>query len=450
MYLTVSATLSSPDAPVYTTQQHGVTPAPPLACFRHPDNEMKSPTPPLPPPTPPKSPRSPSIRTTATHATHTTLTSYSHETLDTDFGSDSQTFGTHADVDSPARPTHAQRGIRYHASFHTLHQYTMSTTSAHHQAVGDVGLQSEGSRVGMDRPPSLSFLGHDPNQAPSTSSHGTFSTLSRQSSSASIVILQSSPTPTPTATPWNMPLPTTPTNRFSGMTIQSGMADVAPSSQSHPHSSPGCESAPSAMAVHSQSQSPLTTPRGSSSFRRVKSTKSTKSIKSVKSTPTPSGSISFRSRKRISNSTIHRRSFQKKYGKWELDEMCSPLLLVEEERKRREEGMELAALLGRATVLRRMLRAGKRVRPDSLYSTLPLPLLPTSMNAHYHVCFRQGVIGAGADELGVRYIPSTPPSVEAFHQIIHLPHNQPPPLTFHIPVHPIRPPTPFSTPETSK
>lgn len=356
--------------------------------------------PPSPPPLPPKSP---SVRTTATHSS-TNLSE-----------SDTHTVSTHYHH-SPARPTHAQKGVRHQASFHTINQLLPpQSTPAQATATGSSQAQTrpptgtmldtaaiistatygEGGAsgtvaggVGLGRAPSLSFLTSDPNRAPtpSTSSHGTFSTLSRQSSLASIGI-HSQPQPqqqghaqpqlpAPSSSTWPNTSPMTPNpyhqHRLSALTTRSGrsgMADIDPTSPL-PHSSPGSYATnvtyPSAMAVHSHPSSPAQTPvpptpRVSSSFRRARSTKSTKSNKSITPTPTTSGSITSKNRKRASNSTIHRRSFQRKYGKWEVDEMNNPL--IHGDGRRGEEELELEALLGRATVLERMLRAGKRVCP---------------------------------------------------------------------------------------
>jgi hypothetical protein len=198
----------------------------------------------------------------------------------------------------------------------------------------------------LHRAPSLSFLASDP--AKQGNGGGD---VSRKSSRSSIASSRSQNPPPQVNAPNQFLLAAQPSNRFSAQTVhsfQSGMADVELESQSH-SAEIGVEqlgptpprikddSPRSAMAV--RATSPLSHRSNSISSMLRKSTASSK--------------------KRISNSTIHRRSFQKAYGKWDLVEM-SPLL--EEDARRREGELELAALLGRATVLERMLKAGKRVR----------------------------------------------------------------------------------------
>lgn len=251
---------------------------------------------PVPPPSPP--PKSPSIHTAFSHSTTSLTTEHYH---------------------SPARPTHAQRGVRQQASIHlsrAASAMNLNTTAA---------IES-----GSARPPSLSFLTHDPATAPASSSASSSSC----SNPASATSRRSSVA-----------------RRISGLTtrsFQSGMADAESSlhcdEDDAEELSPGFSeqrSYASGMAVRAPSPSGM----GGAKPKSLKSTTSTSS----------------KSRKRASNSTIHRRSFQRKYGKWEWEVDTSPLL--QGDFRRREEELELAALLGRATVLERMLTAGKRVNP---------------------------------------------------------------------------------------
>lgn len=209
--------------------------------------------------------------------------------------------------------------------------------------------------IPLHRQPSLSFLTSDPAKGTCNDT-----TISRKSSKSSIASRRSQNHPPPVSLPTYLH-PTPGSHRFSAQTMhsfQSGMADVELDSISHsaelrveqldPTPPKAKDDSPrSAMAV--RSSSPLSHRSNSigSIFRKARSLKSTKSGKSMAS-----------SKKRISNSTIHRKSFRRAYGKWDLVEM-SPLL--EEDARRREEELELSALLGRATVLERMLKAGRRV-----------------------------------------------------------------------------------------
>ena len=318
----------------------------------------------IPPPLPPKSPSlAPSTRT---HRSTTTNSSsgYTHTT----------------EYQSPTRPTHAQRGIRTNASsIHLSGPIPMGPEDPfvmQNEEDDDWVSESEVANLpwaeppprdpspypipGLPRAPSLSFLSSDP--AKQGNGGGD---ISRKSSRSSIASRRSHSQPAPANAPNHLLLPAQVSNRFSAQTVhsfQSGMADVE--LESHSHSvEVGLEqlgptpprikddSPRSAMAV--RATSPLSH-RSNSISSMLRKARSLKSVKSSKSTAS--------SKKRISNSTIHRRSFQKAYGKWDLVEM-SPLL--EENARRREEDMELAALLGRATVLERMLKAGKRVPPSS-------------------------------------------------------------------------------------
>lgn len=221
----------------------------------------------------------------------------------------------------------------------------------------------------LQRQPSFSFLASDPAQ-PALAEHDT---LSRRSSRSSISSRRSHNVPQP----WSATAPATylvPSadhshdphqHRLSSQTVhsyQSGMADMGtveemgipplrqgPNSQDDSHTS--------AMAVRASS---------SMSNRSLRSTLQSK-IRSLKSKNSSKSTAS--SKKRISNSTIRRRSFQRKYGKWEVE--MSPLL-EKDDLRRMEETLELAELLGRATVLERMLKAGQRVRPPSKRSELKL------------------------------------------------------------------------------
>jgi len=312
-----------------------------------------------PPPLPPKSPSiAPSTRT------YRSTTTYS--------GSDGTT-----ETRSPARPTHAQRGIRTNASsIHLTGSISMALKDPFVRQNEDEDVDVDDDWVseselanlpwaeppprdpspyptGLARQPSLSFLTSDPAKA-----NVGGDTISRRSSKSSIASRRSQSHLTPgTANPAGLLSPAQASHRLSAQTVhsfQSGMADVELDSQSHSVEQLGPtpprtkdDSPRSAMAVRATSPLSHRSDSISSMLRKARSLKSTKSTKSTTS-----------SKKRISNSTIHRRSFQKRYGKWDLVEM-SPLL--EEDAKRREAELELSALLGRATVLERMLQAGKRV-----------------------------------------------------------------------------------------
>ena len=319
----------------------------------------------IPPPVPPKPPSlAPSTRT---HRSTTTISSS----------------GFTAEHQSPGRPTHAQRGIRTNASsIHLSGPMPMALEDPFavqiQNEVDDDDWVSESEVAnlpwaeppprdpspypipGLHRAPSLSFLTSDP--AKQGNGGGD---ISRKSSRSSIVSRRSQIHPPPVNVPNQLLLAAHTPHRFSAQTVhsfQSGMADVELESQSH-SAEVGVEqlgptpprikddSPRSAMAV--RATSPLSH-RSNSISSMLRKARSLKSVKSSKSTAS--------SKKRISNSTIHRRSFQKAYGKWDLVEM-SPLL--EEDARRREGELELAALLGRATVLERMLKAGKRVRLPS-------------------------------------------------------------------------------------
>jgi hypothetical protein len=317
----------------------------------------------IPPPLPPKSPSlAPSTRT---HRSTTTISSS----------------GFTAEHQSPGRPTHAQRGIRTNASsVHLSGPISMALEDPfalqNQEEDDDWVSESEVANLpwaeppprdpspypipGLHRAPSLSFLASDP--AKQGNGGGD---ISRKSSRSSIASRRSQNPPPQVNAPNQFLLAAQPSNRFSAQTVhsfQSGMADVELESQSH-SAEVGVEqlgptpprikddSPRSAMAVRATSPLSHRSNSISSMLRKARSLKSTKSGKSTAS-----------SKKRISNSTIHRRSFQKAYGKWDLVEM-SPLL--EEDARRREGELELAALLGRATVLERMLKAGKRVRLPS-------------------------------------------------------------------------------------
>jgi len=209
---------------------------------------------------------------------------------------------------------------------------------------------------GLQRAPSLSFLVSDP----AKQGNGV-GDISRRSSRSSITSRRSQNQALQGNAPHQSLLAAHSSHRFSAQTVhsfQSGMADIELESQSQSAEvgveqlgpTPPCikdDSPRSGMAV--RATSPLSQ-RSHSLSLMLRKARSAKSVKSSKSTAS--------SKKRISNSTIHRRSFQKAYGKWDLMEM-SPLL--EEDARRREGELELAALLGRATVLERMLKAGKRV-----------------------------------------------------------------------------------------
>jgi len=317
----------------------------------------------IPPPVPPKSPSlAPSTRT---YRSTTTVSSsgYTHTT----------------EYQSPSRPTHAQRGIRTNASsIHLSGPMPMALEDPfavqNHEEDDDWVSESEVANLpwaeppprdpspypipGLRRPPSLSFLASDPAKQGNVGGD-----ISRRSSRSSIASRRSQINPPPVNVPNQLLLAAHTPHRFSAQTVhsfQSGMADVELESQSH-SAEVGVEqlgptpprikddSPRSAMAV--RATSPLSH-RSNSISSMLRKARSVKSVKSSKSTAS--------SKKRISNSTIHRRSFQKAYGKWDLVEM-SPLL--EEAARRREGELELAALLGRATVLERMLKAGKRVCP---------------------------------------------------------------------------------------
>lgn len=231
---------------------------------------MSSPAPP--PPHPPSPSRSPSIFTLTDASVSASV-------------SGSASFTNH----SPARPTHAQRGVRTNAS--SIHLSRSASVSQQLIAIPADGATKEKM---LERSPSLSFLTHDP-------------VPGRQ--------------------------------RWSNLTATSGMADIALSSETESTSHGLGEGGGSGMAVRSSSPS-----AGSRS----------RSIRSVRS----AASSASKARKRVSGSTVQhqRRSFQRKYGRWEV-EMISPLLVQEE-----EERLGLEALLGRATMLERLLRSGKRVR----------------------------------------------------------------------------------------
>jgi hypothetical protein len=313
----------------------------------------------IPPPLPPKPPSlAPSTRT---NRSTTTISSS----------------GYTAEHQSPGRPAHAQRAIRTNASsIHLSGPIPMvldDPFALQNEEEDDWVSESEVANLpwaeppprdpspypipSLHRQPSLSFLASDPSKQGNGGGD-----ISRKSSRSSIASRRSLNHPPPVNVPNQLLLAPQASHRFSAQTVhsfQSGMADVELDSQSHP-AEVGVEqlgptpprikddSPRSAMAV--RATSPLTHRSNSisSMLRKARSLKSTKSGKSTTS-----------SKKRISNSTIHRRSFQKAYGKWDLVEM-SPLL--EEDARRREGELELAALLGRATVLERMLKAGKRVR----------------------------------------------------------------------------------------
>jgi hypothetical protein len=315
----------------------------------------------IPPPVPPKPPSlAPSTRT---HRSTTTISSsgYTHT----------------VEHQSPGRPTHAQRGIRTNASsIHLSGPIPMTLEDPfalqNQEEDDDWVSESEVANLpwaeppprdpspypipGLHRAPSLSFLTSDP--AKQGNGGGD---ISRKSSRSSIASRRSQIHPPPVNVPNQLLLAAHAPHRFSAQTVhsfQSGMADVELESQSH-SAEVGVEqlgptpprikddSPRSAMAVRATSPLSHRSNSISSMLRKARSLKSTKSGKSTAS-----------SKKRISNSTIHRRSFQKAYGKWDLVEM-SPL--HEEDARRREGELELAALLGRATVLERMLKAGKRV-----------------------------------------------------------------------------------------
>jgi hypothetical protein len=307
-----------------------------------------------PPPLPPKSPSlAPSTRT------YRSTTTYSSS-------------GYTEQHQSPARPTHAQRGIRTNASsIHLIGSIPMALGDpfAMQSEEDDWVSESELANLpwaeppprdpspyprpnpGLQRQPSLSFLDSDPAKQGNGGD-----TISRRSSKSSITSKRSQHLPHP-----NQFLLPAVSNRFSAQTeqsFQSGMADVELESQDHsvevvveqlgPTPPRIKEDSPrSAMTVRSTSPLSHRSNSISSILRKARSLKSTRSGISMAS-----------SKKRISNSTIHRRSFQKRYGKWDLVEM-SPLL--EEDARRIEEELELSALLGRATVLERMLKAGRRV-----------------------------------------------------------------------------------------
>lgn len=202
------------------------------------------------------------------------------------------------------------------------------------------------------RQPSLSFLASDPNQQQISND-----TVSRRSSRSSIGSRRSQSHLSPGYLVNDNLSPPLNTHRFSAQTVhsfQSGMADMEVESQSHSVEQLGPtpprtrdDSPRSAMAIRAES---------------AMSNRSDRSIKSALKAKARSLKSTASSRKRNSNSTIHRRSFQKRYGKWEVE--MSPLL--EEDARRREEQLELSALLGRATVLERMLKAGRRVSLLSL------------------------------------------------------------------------------------
>jgi hypothetical protein len=316
----------------------------------------------IPPPLPPKPPSlAPSTRT---NRSTTTISSS----------------GYTAEHQSPGRPAHAQRAIRTNASsIHLSGPIPMvldDPFAIQNEEEDDWVSEAEVANLpwaeppprdpspypipSLNRQPSLSFLASDPaKQGPGG---GDVSSKSRRSQNH----------PPPVNAPNQLLLAPQASHRFSAQTVhsfQSGMADVELDSQSH-SAEVGVEqlgptpprikddSPRSAMAVRATTPLSHRSNSVSSMLRKARSLKSTKSSKSTTS-----------SKKRISNSTIHRRSFQKAYGKWDLVEM-SPLL--EEDARRREGELELSALLGRATVLGRMLEAGKRVR---LFSPLVMMLM---------------------------------------------------------------------------
>jgi hypothetical protein len=324
-----------------------------------------------PPSLPPKSPSlAPSTRT---NRSTTTFSSYTTE-----------------NPISPARPTRAQRGTRTQAS--SVHLSFSGPLGAlagpqmnpshSYDPEDDDDLASEGELANLPwaeppprdpspypsllRQPSLSFLASDPAQQQNGPNGDT---VSRRSSRSSIGSRRSQSHLSPAHLPNSNLSPALDTHRFSGLTVhsfQSGMADAEVGSEVHSVEQLGPtpprirdDSPRSAMAVRAESSL-------SHRSNSIKSALKSKA-RSLKSTAS--------SRKRHSNSTIHRRSFQKRYGKWEVE--MSPLL--EEDARRREEQLELSALLGRATVLERMLKAGRRV--CFLCSLISAPLMARS-HAH--------------------------------------------------------------------
>ena len=259
----------------------------------------------------------------------------------------------------------------------------------------DAASQKTGSRGAA----TYSFLASDPAQM----SAGAVA-LSRRSSRASVSSTRSkanSPLPplpgTPSSSPFGLSsargppstyeeheYPTSP--RESGMYLEwahgrpiskySGMADVnptpslPPSTFGHPQSNPSPEyplsptsptsamgeqptrSARSSISSAVRALSSRTKSRAGQS-QRSKSVRSTKSTKSTHS-------------KRGSTSTVGHRFGNKRWD-WDTQVVTAPVMVEADElewlsaAKQNEEMMDLLALVGRATVLERMLKKGKRV-----------------------------------------------------------------------------------------
>jgi hypothetical protein len=328
-----------------------------------------------PPPLPPKSPSlAPSIRTMRSMRSTNTYSSYTTE-----------------NPVSPGRPTHAQRGTRTTASsIHLSHpdqlldlvlatgsQPTPPVPTDEDRGRDDrrIDLEQEIANlpwaqppprdpsplpIHLQRQPSFSFLSSDPAQQASSSGEGV--TISRRSSRSSVSSRRSQNIPQP----WSASTPATylspsldhshdqhqQPQRHSFQTMnsyQSGMADMGTLEEM------GGPSRRTLGYLHESHISDMAARAPSSLSNRSDKSLKTRIVKSLKSRNSSKSTAS--TRKRISASTIHRRSFQHKYGKWEVE--MSPLL--EEDLRRREKSLELTALMGRATVLERMLRAGQRV-----------------------------------------------------------------------------------------